>query len=108
MKAFARNVRISPKKLNVVAATVRGLPVGRALDLLKFMPKKGADFIYKVVASAVANATHNDMQTAETLVLSRLVVSKGVDMKRGQPISRGRSHPILKRSSNVSVELSVL
>ncbi len=108
MKAFARNVRISPKKLNVVAATVRGLDARKALDILRFMPKKGSDFLYKVIASAVANATHNDMQAPETLVVNRLVVSKGVDMKRGQPISRGRSHPILKRSSNISVELSSL
>lgn len=106
MKAIATNIRISPKKLAVVASIVRGESAKRALDLLRFMPKKGAKILYKVVASAVANASHNDMQSLETLAIRELVVTKGIVYKRGQAISRGRSHPILKRTTNIRVELS--
>ncbi|HRI35647.1 MAG TPA: 50S ribosomal protein L22 [bacterium] len=106
MKAIATNIRISPKKLAVVASIVRGQSAKHALDLLRFMPKKGAKILYKVVASAVANASHNDMQSLETLSVRELVVTKGIVYKRGTPISRGRSHPILKRTTNIRVELS--
>ena len=106
MKAFARNLRISPKKLNVVAYIVRGRKAREALDLLRFMPKKGAHLLYKVVASAVANAENNDSQSVNDLWIDSLVVTQGIMYKRGNPISRGRSHPILKRTSHVAVQLA--
>jgi len=62
MKAYAKNIRISPKKLRVVAEVVRGMKAGEALDFLKFAPKKGAGLLHKVVNSAVQNAVHNDNQ----------------------------------------------
>ena len=76
MKAYAKNIRISPKKLNVVATTVRNLEAKKALDLLKYMPSKGASLLYKVVASAIANAKANDDQALENLVLNSVVVTK--------------------------------
>jgi len=90
MKAIANNIRISDKKLNVIAKIVRGMEAKKALDILKFMPNKGGALMHKILGSAVANATHNDMQELANL-----------------PISRGRSHPILKRTSNVLLELRV-
>lgn len=78
-----------------------------ALKFLKFAPKKGAEMLHKVVASAVSNAVHNDNQEANTLVLDTLVITKGIVYKRGRPVSRGRMHPILKRTSNVRLELQV-
>ncbi len=107
MKAYAKNIRISPKKLGVVASIVRSMDAKKALDLLRFMPKKGARVLYKVLQSAVANAEHNDMQRLEDLQIGELVVHKGVVYRRGQPISRGRSHAILKRTSNIRLELFV-
>jgi len=86
---------------------VRGMDAGEALKFLKFAPKKGADLLYKVVHSAVNNATHNDSQKAEDLKIDTLIITKGIVYKRGRPVSRGRMHPILKRTSNVKLELQV-
>lgn len=107
MKAIANNIRISPKKLNVVASIVRRMDARQALDTLRFMPNKGAMLLYKILASAVSNATHNDMQEMVNLEIGAVSVTKGIVYKRGNPISRGRSHPILKRTSNVILELKV-
>ena len=63
--------------------------------------------MYKILGSAVANATHNDMQELVNLVIASVSVTKGIVYKRGNPISRGRSHPILKRTSHVLLELRV-
>jgi len=107
MKANAKNIRISPKKLRVVAEVIRGMNAEQALKFLKFAPKKGADLLYKVVHSAVSNAVHNDSQKADELMIDTLIVTKGIVYKRGRPVSRGRMHPILKRTSNVKLELQV-
>ena len=76
MKASVRNVRISPKKLNVIAYIIRDMNAKEALDTLQFMPKKGADIIYKVLASAVANATHNDTQNLADLTITSVYVTQ--------------------------------
>jgi large subunit ribosomal protein L22 len=106
MKASVKNVRISPKKLNVIAFIIRNMTAKDALDTLKFMPKKGADIMYKVVASAVANAEHNDSQSAADLRIAAVSVSQGLVYRRINPISRGRAHRILKRTSHVDLSLS--
>ncbi|MFK7779827.1 MAG: 50S ribosomal protein L22 [Candidatus Gracilibacteria bacterium] len=107
MKAYGKNIRISPKKLRVVAEIIRGQDVGEALKFLKFAPKKGANLLYKILASAIANAENNDNQKSSTLYISTLSVNKGIVYKRGNPVSRGRTHPILKRTSNIILELQV-
>lgn len=107
MKAYGKNIRISPKKLRVVAEIVRGQTAEEALKFLKFAPTKWADLMYKILASAVANAENNDNQKLSTLFISTLSVNKGIVYKRWNPVSRGRSHPILKRTSNVKLELQV-
>ncbi|PIZ71259.1 50S ribosomal protein L22 [Candidatus Peregrinibacteria bacterium CG_4_10_14_0_2_um_filter_43_11] len=105
MKAILRRSRISPKKANLVAGMVRGKKVKDALDILKFMPKKGADVLYKVVQSAAANAVNNFKQSIDSLFITRILVTKGPTLKRGVPISRGRTHPILKRTCHITVEV---
>ena len=105
MKAYLKNARISPKKLRVIAEVIRGLEAKEALDLIKFMPKKGADIMYKLLASAVANAQHNDMAEVEGLKIHLISVDKGVVYKRGHAVGRGRYHRLLKRTSNVTLEL---
>ena len=107
MRAYWKNIRISPKKLRVVAEVIRGQSADEALSFLKFAPKKWADILYKVLHSAVSNATHNDKQERSTLYVSNLLIHKWVVYKRGQAVSRGRMHPILKRTSNIALELSV-
>ncbi len=107
MKANGKNIRISPKKLRVVGEVIRGMDATEALNFLKFAPKKGADLLYKILHSAVANATNNDGQKSDNLYISSLIINKGIVYKRGNPVSRGRMHPILKRTSNINLELQV-
>ena len=74
MKAYLKNARISPKKLRVIAEVIRGKDAKEALDLLRFMPKKGAEIMYKVLASAVANAQHNDQAELDSLKIHTVSV----------------------------------
>jgi large subunit ribosomal protein L22 len=106
MKASVRNIRISPKKLNVIAYIVRNMMVKDALDTLRFMPKKGASIVHEVIKSAAHNAVHNDNQKIEDLRIASISVSQGLVMKRINPISRGRAHRILKRTSHLDITLS--
>ncbi len=107
MKALLSNIRISPEKANLVAGMVRGAMVTDALEQLSFTPKKGAKILYKVVASAAANAEHNLKQDRARLYIKEIVVSKGPTYKRGVSVSRGRVHPILKRTAQIRVTVDV-
>lgn len=107
MKAYWKNIRISPKKLRVVAEVIRNREATWALNFLKFAPKKWADILYKVLHSAVSNAVNNNSQNANDLYIDQVVITKGIVYKRWQPISRWRMHPILKRTSNIRLELQV-
>jgi large subunit ribosomal protein L22 len=107
MKAYGKNIRISPKKMRVIAEAIKGLSLVEALNFLKFAPKKWADILYKVLFSAVKNAENNSNQSRENLSIQTLAITKGVVYKRGNPVSRGRMHPILKRTSNIKLELQV-
>jgi large subunit ribosomal protein L22 len=88
MKAYGKNIRISPKKLRVVAEVIRGQNVKEALGFLKYAPKKGADLLYKILFSAVSNAENNDSQKAEDLYIDTLIIQKGIVYKRGKAVSR--------------------
>jgi len=105
MKAYLKNERISPKKLRVIAEVIRGKEAKEAQDILKFMPKKGAKVMHKLLSSAIANAVHNDQAELESLKIHTVSVNKGVVYKRGHAVGRGRYHRLLKRTSNVILEL---
>ena len=105
MKAILRRTRISPKKANLIASLVRNQNVLEAIDRLKFTPKKAAKILKKVIESALANAENNNKQSKENLYIKEIVVTEGPTYKRSLPISRGRVHPILKRTSHISVKL---
>lgn len=90
-----------------MAGMVRGKKVEEALALLKFMPKKGADILYKVVHSAASNAKNNFKQSIDELYITQILVTKGPTYKRSLPISRGRVHPIAKRTSHITVEVGL-
>lgn len=107
VKAIARNIRISPKKANLVAGLVRKKKAQEALDILKFTPKKGAKLLYKVLHSAVANAENNFKQKKDSLIIKEIVVTQGPTFKRSVPVSRGRVHPILKRNAHITVTLGL-
>lgn len=106
MKALLKQVRISAKKVNLVAGMVRRKSVREALDTLKFTPKKAARLLYKVVASAAANAENNFQQNRDDLHIQEILVNEGPSYKRSIPCSRGRSHPIIKRTSHIVVKVS--
>lgn len=105
MKSILRQVRISPKKANLVAALVRKKNVLDAIAILKFTPRKGASIIKKVLESAVANAENNFKQNRENLYVKEIIVTEGTTYKRSLPVSKGRTHPILKRTSHITVKV---
>lgn len=98
-----RYARISPQKCRLVADQVRGLPVGRALDILTFSNKKGADMVKKVLESAIANAEHNEGADIDELKVATIQVDEGPTLKRFQARAKGRGMRILKRTSHITV-----
>ena len=104
-KAVARFIRISPQKARLVADTIRGKDVETAINTLRFMPKKGARIIRKLVESALANAGQNEAIDVDTLYVKTIFVDGGPSLKRIQPRSMGRANRILKRSSHITVVL---
>lgn len=103
VKAVHRYARSSAQKARLVADQVRGMPVQKALDLLKFSPRKAAVLIRKVVMSAVANAVNNENLDADSLVISRIMVDEGPSLKRIMPRAKGRADRIVKRTSHITV-----
>lgn len=104
-KALARYIRISPQKARLVANTVSGQPVGSALNTLRFMPKKGARLLRKVIESALANATQNESIDVDTLYIKSILIDGGPMLKRIRPAPMGRAMKILKRTSHITVVL---
>ncbi|MFA4815013.1 MAG: 50S ribosomal protein L22 [Candidatus Gracilibacteria bacterium] len=107
MKALLKNTRISPKKANLVAGLVRGIMVEDALTQLRFTPKKAAKLLYKAINSAASNAENNLKQNRSNLYIKEIVVTKGPTYKRGVPVSRGRQHPIMKRTAQIRVTVDI-
>jgi large subunit ribosomal protein L22 len=108
MKAYLHSARIAPKKANLIAALVRGLTVEEAITQLEKTNKKGARLIEKLIASAAANAVHNDKQSRGQLRIQSIVVNQGMGMRRGVPMARGRIRPMRKFMSHIEVTLGLL
>lgn len=107
MKAIRKYLRISPKKVALVADMVRGEPAEKAINFLRFAPKKSAKPLLEAIKSAVANAEQNFKQKRQDLYVSKIIVNEGATLKRSRPVSRGRSHPIKKRTCHITVEVAV-
>jgi len=107
MEVIAKSdfLRISPRKLNLVARPIRGLKVVYALEVLKNLNKKAADFLILTLRQGIGNAVNNFNLDKESLVIKKIEIGKGPVLKRGRPVSRGRWHPILKRTSNLKIFL---
>ena len=101
--AIARQVRISATKSRRVVDLVRGMDVSAALDTLKFAPQAASDPVYKVVASAAANAEQTHDLRRDDLFISAAFVDEGVTMRRIRPRAKGSASRILKRSSHITV-----
>lgn len=108
MEAFAkhRHARTSAQKARLVADQIRGLHVEKALEVLAYSQKKGADLIKKVLESAIANAEHNEGADIDELLVSQIFVDEGPTMKRIKPRAKGRADRIFKRSSHITVVVS--
>ena len=101
--AVGNTIRGSARKLNLVAGLIRGRKVEQALNILKFSPKGMADDVYKVLASAVANAENNPTLDVDSLVVAEASVGKSISMKRFATRARGRSSRIVKPFSRIRV-----
>lgn len=104
--ATARFVRVTPMKARRVIDLIRGLPAQEALTVLKFAPQSASEPVYKVLASAVANAEHNDHLSIDELFVSAAFVDEGPTMKRFRPRAQGRSYRIRKRTSHITVAVA--
>ncbi|GJM01562.1 MAG: 50S ribosomal protein L22 [Rhodomicrobium sp.] len=102
-QAVTRNLRVSPQKLNLVAASVRGKKVEKALAELTFSSKRIAKDVKKTLESAIANAENNHGLDVDSLVVSEAYVGKGLVMKRWQPRARGRVGKILKPFARLTI-----
>ena len=98
-----RYARISPQKCRLVADTVRGSYVSKALNVLKFMPKKGAELVHKVLWSAVENAQNNKGADVDELKVTTIHVDAAPVFKRFGSKAKGRGTRIIKRNSHITV-----
>lgn len=105
VKAIARYVRVSPRKVRLVMDQVRGKRVEEALNILGFAPQRGAFLLRKVVQSAVANAEQNTNMDVDDLVIKRVYADEGPTLKRFRPRAQGRATRIRKRTSHLTVIL---
>ena len=103
--ATAKYLRISPYKIRTVLALIRGKSVDEAAGILTYCNKGGSDEVKKVLLSAAANAEHNQGMDRSDLYVSEAFANGGPHLKRMQPVSKGRGHAILKRTSHVTVIL---
>jgi large subunit ribosomal protein L22 len=102
VQAKAKWVRTSPRKVRLVARTLRNLPVSEALVACSFMPKAAARDVAKVIRSAQANAENNFNLVKDDLVIKDIRVEPGPMLKRGQPRAMGRLFSIFKRTSHIT------
>lgn len=103
VQAVARGVRMSPRKVSVVASLVRGRSVEDALIILSHTPRRSAVAVRKAIESAKANADHNHGLKPGTLQIIEISVTPGPRLKRFRPISHGRAHPFQRKTSHIRV-----
>jgi large subunit ribosomal protein L22 len=105
-KAVARTVRISARKVRLVADLIRGKQVGEAVAILRLTPKAASPIVEKVLKSAVANAEHNYEMDVNNLVVSEIYANEGPTLKRFRPRAMGRASAINKRTSHITIVVS--
>jgi large subunit ribosomal protein L22 len=109
--ARVRHIRVTPMKARRVVNLIRGKQAAEALAILKFAPQGASEPVYKLVASAMANArvkadASNSYLDEQDLYISRAFVDQGATLKRFQPRAQGRAFKILKRTSHITIVLS--
>ena len=106
VRAVAKGVDQTPRKVGIVAALVRNRTVADALVILEHVPRRASLPVKKVIESAKANAINNHGLDGKTLVISTISVTTGPRMRRFKPASRGRALPFEKKSSHILVEVT--
>ena len=107
-RAIARHVRISPTKARRVVNLVRGLPAKEALTVLRFAPQAASEPVYKVLASAVANAENNERLDPDSLLVAEAYVDEGPTLKRFRPRAQGRAYRIRKRTCHITIAVEAV
>ena len=107
-RAIARHVRISPTKARRVVNLVRGLPAREALTVLQFAPQAASEQVYKVLASAIANAENNERLDPDALLVSEAFVDEGPTLKRFRPRAQGRAYRIRKRTCHITIAVEAV
>ena len=105
--AHLNELRISPRKVRLVAGLIRGKSVVHARQQLNFLPKRSAEPVLKLLNSAVANAKNNFKISESILYVEKIYVNQGKVLKRGLPRAFGRTSPIQKKNSRVTLMLNV-
>jgi large subunit ribosomal protein L22 len=102
-RAFSRSMRVSPRKLNLLAQMIRGKTAEAALAALAFSPRRVAEEVKRVLESAIANAENNHQLDVDQLIVAEAYVGKSLVMKRWSPRARGRVGHISKPFSNLTI-----
>ena len=102
-RAYLRNARIAPRKLQIVLDLIRNKPVDIALATLELTPKAASPMVAKLLKSAMANAENNHNMNKDDLYVSECFVCPGPIMKRVMPRAQGRAFRILKRTSHITL-----
>lgn len=106
VRAYAKGVRLAPRKVSLVAGLVRGRTVVDALVILEHTPKRAAKPLSKLIASAKANAVNNHNLQEKDLLITTLSVTAGESLKRYRPAAHGRALPFQRKSSNIRLAIS--
>lgn len=104
-KAHLRYARISPRKVTIVLDLIRNKPVDLARATLKHTPKAASELLIKLLDSATANAENNHNMERSQLYVAECFVTPGPTLKRIRPVSKGRAHRVLKRTSHITLVL---
>jgi len=106
VKATAKTVRCTARKARLVLDLIRGKDAKEAMGILSLLPNYAAKVTYKVVKSAVANATHNNQMDESKLYVKECFANEGITMKRFMPRAKGSASSIMKRTSHITVVVS--
>lgn len=105
-KGTLKNLRIAPRKVQLVANMVKGMQAAKAIDILKLTNRAGARNVMKLIKSVEDNYKYANSTQESDLVIKDIYVTAGSILKRGRSVSRGRIHRIMKRTSIVNIILS--
>jgi len=108
IKAERKFIRMSPRKIRLVADLIRLMPINEALTTLKHLEKRAALPVLKTLTQAIANAVNNHNLNKDTLTIHTLEINQGPTYKRFRPVSKGRAHSIQKKTSHIKIILESL